>query len=216
MTIKNAKAGDPEEDVLIDEEEEIDVAEPPSDAELRQVHLLAQQYVDLESDIADLEEKLSAKKLALKNVREQALPMAMTAVGMTKFEMQGGAMVAVSDYVRAGIVEANRPMAFEALEKNGHGSIIKHEITVLFGKGEEAWAKKFMADLAKRKKPLNVARKDFVEWQTLTKLAKELVANAKAQGLDPKDALPDDLYRLMGVYEARVADVKLPKAKKGE
>jgi hypothetical protein len=208
--------GDDDEDELIDEEmaEDVEAAPPPSDAELRQVRVLAQQYLDLEAEIERLEEVTAAKKLALRTLKETALPMAMTALGMTDFGLVGGGKVVVSDLVRAGITEANRPLAFAALEKNNHGDIIKHEITVLFGKGEEKWAAKFLADLAKRKKPLNVSRRDFVEWQTLGKLAKELVAACKSKGLDPKEALPDDLYRLIGIYEARVAEVKLPKEKK--
>jgi hypothetical protein len=201
------------EDELLDGDPEVEAAPVPDSKDLKQLALLAHRHIVLESEIAALENQIAAKKEALKALREVDIPTAMTEVRMESFKLEGGGTVELKKLTFASITDANKPAAFAALEKNGHGAIIKHEIKILFGKGEEAWAKKFLADLAKRKRPLNTKRRDFIEPQTLGKLARELVEGATAQGLDPKEALPDNLFTLLSIYQARFAEVSLPEPK---
>lgn len=101
--------------------------------------------------------------------------------------------------------------AFAALEKAGQGDLIKHTLTIKFGKGEEKWAAKFMRDLAQRKKPLRVERKDAVAPQTLGAFVREQAAAAKEQGVPLKDYLGEAMFGLLGIYERRWTEVDLPK-----
>lgn len=200
---------------LLDDEQldqDIEPAPIPDNKELANIATLARRYTDLEKEIEDLEAKLKAKKAEWESLRGNALPLAMTEVGMKKFELVGGGKVVLhSNYVGA-ITEANKPLAHAWLEKSGNGSIIKHLITIIFDKGEEAWAKKFMRDMAARKKPLRYERKDSVHPQTLGKFIRESIANAKAEGLPPEGQIPFDL---LGVFELRYAEVEQPKAQGG-
>ena len=88
------------------------------------------------------------------------------------------------------------------------GGLIKRTIIVYFGKDEDRWAKKFMADLAKRKRPLDVERKETVHSGSLTAAVKEQIAKALEEGKDPRAELPFDL---LGVYQAEVAELVAPK-----
>jgi len=202
------------EDEMLMPDPEVEAAPVPDAADLKQVADVAKRYVELETDIATLEEQLAAKKAALKAVREAELPLAMTTVGLESFQLVGGGKIELKKLTAASITDANKDAAHKALEKAGYGSIIKHEIKILFGRGEEAWAAKFLRDMAQRKKPIPFTRKDFVEYQTLQKQAREMVEQARAQGLEPSEAIPNDLHRLLGIYEMRYADLKLPKEQK--
>lgn len=203
-----------EEDEMLMPDPEVEAAPVPDAADLKQVADVARRYVELEADIASLEEQLSTKKAALKAVREAELPLAMTTVGLESFQLVGGGKIELKKMIAASITEVNKEAAHSALERAGYGSIIKHEIKIMFGRGEEAWAAKFMRDLAKRKRPIPHTRRDFIEYQTLQKQAREMVEAAREQNLEPAEAIPNDLHRLLGIYELRYADLKLPKEAK--
>lgn len=196
------------ERLIGDTDLEVEAAPVPEESELKRIADLAREYLELENEIGIIEDRLSAKKLALKTLREQQLPLALTEVGMESFKLVGGREVRLKSMVAGSVSEANQSEAFAALEKNGHGGIIKHEIKILFSKGEEAWARKFLRDLSQRKRPLNAQRKDFIAPQTLGAFVREQVKEFEASGLDPATAMPDDLYRLLGVYRLRYAEVK--------
>lgn len=189
------------------DDEQIEAAPIPDNADLANIAALAQRYLSLEDAILKLEQELAAKKADLKTLREGSLPLALTEVGMTKFTMAGGAAVTLKTGYVASITEANRPAAHAWLESSGNGAIIKHQITIQFGKGEEAWARKFLRDLSQRKRPLKYERKDTVHPQTLGAFVRERIADAKAQGLSPDKQIPFDL---LGVFELRYAEVVNP------
>lgn len=115
-------------------------------------------------------------------------------------------------------IQKDRPLVFtdqnEAhvwLEDNGHGDLIKHEIKILFGRDDGSWYKKFMADCAKRKRPLDFSRRDWVDPNTLGAFVREQIRNAAAQGVPPEQAIP---FKVFGVHTATVAKLVAPKARK--
>lgn len=204
QNLRNAKQ--PDEQLGADEDLEVEAAPVPDDKELKQISVLAQQYLTLQSEIAALENQLQLKNDSLKTLREKDLPLAMTSVGMLGCDLVGGGRLTLKTAIVAGISEAKKPAALAALEKNNLGSLIKHELKIVFGKGEDKWAKKFMRDLAQRKKPLHVERKDSVHPQTLMANVRLMVAELKKKGLDAQN-LPDDMYNLLGVCELKYAEV---------
>lgn len=193
---------------LLEDDGDVESAPPPADADLKTVAELAQRVLTLEDEIAVLEAEAQTKKNALKEITEHTLPLALTQLGMTKFELTGGGLVGIKEIIAASISEANKAAAHAWLEKNGHGSLIKRQITITFGKGEEKWAAKFMRDLAQRKKPVRSQLKEAVNYQTLGAFVREQIVDARIKGKDPQDVLP---YTLLGVFEAKIAEVKLPK-----
>lgn len=199
-----------EPDELLGDDPEVEAAPPPDDADLKTVAQLAERHIELEAQIAALQAELAVKQSALEAIRNSDLPLAMTSLGLELFRLTGGGVIELKEIIAASITKENQPKAFPWLEKNGHGDLIKHVITIQFGKGEDAWAKKFLQDLAKRKRPLKFDRKDTVHPQTLGAFVREQIRAAKAEGLDPRDQLP---YDLLGVFQQKYAEVSLPKAK---
>lgn len=196
-----------EVDDLIDDDGDVEAAPAPEDADLKNVATLAYRAIDIEREIAQLQEQLRQKQDAHKTIVENDLPLALTSLGMTEFKLIGGASISIKDIVAASITEVNRKAAHEWLEKHGHGSLIKRTITITFGKGEEKWAAKFMRDMAQRKKPLRAQIKEAVNYQTLGAFVREQVQGARNRKVDPQKVIP---YPLFGVYEIKVAEIDLP------
>lgn len=189
------------------EPDDVEAAPPPDDSALAKVAQLANQQLLIECQITELEEALKAKQADLRAVREGTLPLAMTEVGLTEFRLVGGGKVTVKDFIGASIKEENRDAANDWLEAKGHGDLIKRTITISFDRKDEAWAKKFLRDLSQRKRPLAYSLKRAVNHNTLGAFVREQFKLAKQEGTSPDTKLDRNL---LGVFELRYADVKLP------
>jgi len=187
---------------LLDADDDIESAPPPTDNELQTVRELAQQYKDLQHDIADMEERLSARKLALKTLSESTLPLAMASVGMESFVLTGGGKVVVKDVIGGSITKENQAGAFAALERRGQGDLIKHEVKLTFGKGTHEQVRSLIAELNDRNIPAAITDKEFVHPGTFSAFIREQVGRAKDMGVTP------DLPPEWGVYQLRIAEVK--------
>lgn len=194
-----------------DDSPDVEAAPPPTDEELSKVRTLAAQQLELVADIIELQDQLDAKNSKLKQNMEVDLPTLMAQLGMTDFGLVGGARVAVKTAVNASIPKDLTVDAHGFLEEHGHGGLIKRRIQILFGREDIAWAKKFLADCAKRKKPLNLDTKEWVEPQTLSAFVREQIALATNAGADPEERVPT---RLFGVFKRTYAAVEVPGAKK--
>ena len=105
-----------------------------------------QQLKDLEDEIANAED--SVKKLKEKaNILSQfEIPQMMEEMNITKLKLKDGETVEVSNFYSASIVDQDA--AFQWLRENGRGAVIKNDITVTFGRGEDNKAAEY-AVLAK-------------------------------------------------------------------
>ena len=141
--------------------------------------------------LADQVEKLDSlnKRLALqedniKNTKKdidrlsgEVIPTMMTEMGLSELKLQDGSHLKVSTSYKAHITEANKEMAFNWLRDNGLGDIIKNEISVSFGRGEDNKAAHY-AELAKGQ-GLEPTQKLKVEPMTLKALVRERLEGGK-------------------------------------
>ena len=141
--------------------------------------------------LADQVEKLDSlnKRLALqedniKNTKKdidrlsgEVIPTMMTEMGLSELKLQDGSHLKVSTSYKAHITEANKEMAFNWLRDNGLGDIIKNEISVSFGRGEDNKAAHY-AELAKGQ-GLEPTQKLKVEPMTLKALVRERIEAGK-------------------------------------
>lgn len=196
---------------MLGEEEvmEVEAAPLPTDGELSKVRALAQLQLNVEARMARGEALLKALKAYHREISERQLPLAMKSLGMKDFTLLDGSSLEAKDFVVAGIPKTKTAEAHAWLEDTKRGDLIKHVLTVSFGRGEEAWAKKFMADLARRKRPLAVERTDSVNYQTLNAFVREEMRNLRAKGIDPFTVLPKEL---LGIYEGTHVELKLSPA----
>ena len=103
---------------------------------------------DLEDEIANAEEsikKLKEKALQLSAVE---IPEMMNEMQITKLKLKDGESVEVKKIYGASIPVDQKEEAFQWLRNNGLGDLIKNEITVTFGMGEDNKAVSY-ADLAR-------------------------------------------------------------------
>ena len=170
----------------------------PGDNLLARLSGLAQEQRDAEIAVEQAEEALQKAKDNLRTIRERKLPELMDEAEMTEFTTKDGLKIKVSEQIRAGIPKAKAAQAIKWLEDNGHENLVKRQFVIEFGKDEEGWAKRFAADLKRRKRPLNTKTDRKVHPQTLAAFVREQLQ----EGVD----IPQDL---LGVHRQKVSKVEV-------
>ena len=134
-----------------------------SNNNLDEVSQLCQELNNLENDIQSYED--TVKELKKKSV-----------------ELNDGSKLKIAEFVQARITEENKEQAFSWLRDNGHGDLIKHNLSANFGRGEDDKAQ----DFKKRAEDigLDLAEKEWVEPMTLKAFAKEQVAQGTGIPMD--------------------------------
>lgn len=148
---------------------------------------LARDQYALEVEIRATEAKLKELQEKHKAISEVDLPAAMEAADMMTFTLKNGYSIEVADDFYCGISKANEAAAFAWLRKQGHGALIKRDITVKFGKGEDKTAKAFLALIKKefKGKQVPITDKTSVHYQTLKAFIRECMANGTAIPFEP-------------------------------
>jgi len=91
----------------------------------------------LEDEIQGDEELLKKKKKNLEQISGEIIPTMLSEMGLSSLKLADGSSVDVKQNYSASISIANREKAYSWLRQNGLGDIIKNEITVSFGSGED-------------------------------------------------------------------------------
>lgn len=151
-----------------------------------------------EAEVARIEEQLAVAQAELKTIAEHTIPELMDAAEMESFTTKDGIVIKIVQKIRGSIPKATEAKAFEWLKDNKHDDLIKREFKIGFGKEEETWANKFLADLKKRKRPLAFEVKRTVHPSTLA----SFVTSQLEQGVD----FPMDIF---GVFRQRSSKIEL-------
>jgi hypothetical protein len=154
------------------EEMESDVKTPTmGDNSLKEMSDLCAEQVAMEDEVKQLELQLKAKKDAVKKISQEIIPAKMQELGLESLTLKDGSAVEVKQLVQASITEENRETAFKWLRDNGHGDLIKNQVTVAFGRGEDNVAENFINDA--KSLGLEPSQKMKVESQTLKVFVRE-------------------------------------------
>lgn len=121
--------------LLFDMEKDSVVA--PTKDQLSTLSDLASVQVNLETSIFELEKKLSELKSQLKSVSEVSIPDYMQECGISEFKLTDGHKITVKPFYQGSISPENSEHAFEWLRKNNHDDLIKNNVSLTFGKGED-------------------------------------------------------------------------------
>lgn len=167
---------------------------------MAQIEGLAQEHLDAEARLANLEEQMAEAKATLRRIAEVLLPNLLddAQLGESTITTPAGHVVKMSEIIRASIPKGGELPAFQWLEENGNGGLVKRTFAIEFGRDDERWADKFERDCAQRKRPLNLKRKKAVHPQSL----QAFVRQALADGVN----LP---LKTFGVFRQRFAKVAL-------
>ena len=156
-----------------------------------EVSTVAQECVKLkqkEDEIASLEEQLKTKKLEADDISSRVIPELLAEQGLSEIKLSDGSKVSVRKEFRATVPkdDARRESCLQWLRDQGLGDIIKNNVIVSFGKGEDDKAER-MLNLA-AENGFQPQQKSDVAWNTLSALYQERVE----AGLD----MPSDSFSL--------------------
>jgi len=178
--------------------DDIESAPDPSNDDLAEVSRLAKRVLELSSTI-------DAAQAELDDIETKVLPELMALVGLAEFRLDSGEIVKRGTVVRASIPEEHRYEAHARLAAMGHGDLVKHVISLQFGKGESQQATRAY-DLLRQEFPdLPIGDKESVHSGSLTALVKELLSKGQDVPLD-----------LFGVFIRHGVTIKAARRKKEE
>jgi hypothetical protein len=154
-----------------------------------EVTTVAQECVKLkakEDEIAKLEEQLKTKKAEADDISSRVIPELLAEQGLSEIKLADGSKVSVKKEYRCTIPkdETRRELCYKWLRDQKLEDIIKNNVFVTFGKGEDDKAKQLL-DLAAAN-GFEPQQKSDVSWQTLTALFRERIES----GLD----MPSDVF----------------------
>ena len=105
---------------------------------------IARKVVEKEAQLAKLEDEAKETKKALLQLTDQDLPAMLQEIGLTRFDLDDGSVVTVKPTYGGYIKHDNKEEAHQWLKDHGHDDLIKNQITVAFGRGEDAKATEFL------------------------------------------------------------------------
>ena len=103
---------------------------------------------NLEDQVKASEEHTRTLKEKARELSQIVIPEMMKEMNITKLKLKDGASIEVSNFYSAKIIPEKQEAAFNWLRSNGLGDIIKNDVTVTFGRGEDNKAMAY-ATLAK-------------------------------------------------------------------
>ena len=144
--------------------------------EIDNVNSLASYVIKLQSledEVKIMEDNLKKKKEAADKISEEVIPEIMDNMKLKTLKLQDGSAIEVKEIYGESIPVANREGAYKWLRDNDLGDLIKNEITVSFGRGEDNKANDY-ASLAETN-GYQPSQKMKVEPMTLKALYRERV-----------------------------------------
>jgi len=168
------------EDLEQDQQEVIDKTD---------IQVLSEQCHELkalEDDIEQIEKQLKAKKEKADKISSEVIPNILAEQGLSSLKLADGSGVTIKKTYSCTVKKDNLESAYQWLRDNGLGDIIKNEVFVTFGKGEDNKAEQLL-NLAVQK-GFEPQQKSKVEPMTLKALFRERIE----AGLD----MPPDSFHL--------------------
>jgi len=98
---------------------------------------------NLEDEIENAEESVSKLKEKAKTLSQFEIPKMMEEMHITKLKLKDGESVEIKKIYGASIPPQHQEAAFTWLRNNDLGDIIKNDITVTFGQGEDNKASEY-------------------------------------------------------------------------
>ena len=181
-----------------DSEDTPDKLDTLNSGKLDGVSRLAQEAALLEQEIAQYEQFVKEKKQALYKITDEQLPEALEEMGLQKFTLTDGAEISVKPIYAASIPKERKEEAFQWPRDHDFGDLVKNNVTVSFGRGEDDNASAFAA-LAE-KEGFIPSQKEEIHASTLRAFIKERVENG--------DEFPSELF---GAYVCQRAVIKRSK-----
>ena len=148
------------------------------------------KLLETQKQILTTEEELKKLRDVEDILSEQTIPNLMQKAGVQMIKLDDGSSVEVKPSYKARIPASRTEEAFSWLRENGHGDLIKNQVTMEFGMRQDNEAKSIVEEL--KNKGLPVQQKTTVHPSSLRGFVREQIQD---HGKD----VPADLF---GVYIA--------------
>ena len=165
------------------EQDQQDIIEKTDIKTLSHYCLMLQNYED---QIGNLEKDLKSVKEQADKISSEVIPNLLAEQGLSSLKLADGSSVDVRKSYNCTIKKDQMELAYNWLRENGLGDIIKNEVAVQFGKGEDNKAEQLLS-LAEQE-GYEPTQKQKVEPMTLKALFRERVE----AGLD----MPSQLFNV--------------------
>ena len=152
------------------EEDQQDIIEKTDIKTLSHYCLMLQNYED---QIGNLEKDLKSVKEQADKISSEVIPNLLAEQGLSSLKLADGSSVDVRKAYNCTIKKDQMELAYNWLRENGLGDIIKNEVAVQFGKGEDNKAEQLLS-LAEQE-GYEPTQKQKVEPMTLKALFRERV-----------------------------------------
>ena len=145
-----------------------------------------QKLKDTEDMIKSAEKHLKDLKTKADDIGSRVIPELLAEQGLTSIKLSDGSSVSVKKEYRCTLPkdDSKREQCYKWLRDNQLGDIIKNNVSVTFGRGEDDKAKQLL-DLAAAN-GFDPQQKSDVSWNTLTALFRERIES----GLD----MPSEVF----------------------
>lgn len=157
----------------IDWEEHDTADEAPSADRLGALATYCRRHEQLEAELADLDARRKTLDAELRDVAEVQIPTLLDEVGVQQLVLDDGTRISVKEELRVSTTGKYRAPILSWLEATGHDDIVKDELTVPFGKGEDERVGQALGAL-EAVGVTDVSRKRAVHAQTFAALLREL------------------------------------------
>ena len=161
---------------------------------MKSLSSLVKDLDQLTIDINKKEEELKSLKLQKHLMSTEQIPAMMDEMGVQRLDVEN-LSVSLKPLINASIPPHRKEEAYRWLRENDLDDIIKNDVILSFGKGEDNIAGDIMYDLEQR--GMHPEKKTHIHSMTLKAFIRERV----------EKGLPIDLD-LFGAYVARIADIK--------
>jgi hypothetical protein len=189
----------PEEDILVtdifdDIFSEADALSNVGTQETKNLSDLVRKLRAVDSDIDKAEQALKGLKQERQKLTTELIPGVMDEMGVDRLDVDG-VTVTRKLIVSASISDEKREQAFGWLRDNGLDDIIKNDVVVSFGRGEDNAAKNAVGIL--REQGFDPDVKTHIHPMTLKAFVKERVEDGKPIDLD-----------MFGAYVVNAAEIR--------
>ena len=152
------------------EQDQQDIIEKTDIKTLSHYCLMLQNYED---QIGNLEKDLKSVKEQADKISSEVIPNLLAEQGLSSLKLADGSSVDVRKSYNCTIKKDQMELAYNWLRENGLGDIIKNEVAVQFGKGEDNKAEQLLS-LAEQE-GYEPTQKQKVEPMTLKALFRERI-----------------------------------------
>ena len=131
------------------------------------------KLLETQKKIEATEEELRKLKDVETTLSEQTIPNLMQQAGAELIKLEGGVSVEVKPFYSARIPASKSEEAFQWLRDNGHGDLIKNQVSLEFGMKQDNEAKSIVEEL--KSKGLPVKQKTTVHPSSLRGFVREQI-----------------------------------------